>query len=80
VVKLSGDHKNEATWVICRNIKAGRQKDFDDWFEHYLTFERKASGYLGTTFPEVVNHLCGILYTVLLIKPERRRGKIHRNQ
>ncbi|MGC2681091.1 MAG: hypothetical protein WA323_04425 [Candidatus Nitrosopolaris sp.] len=46
---MSGDHKNEATWVICRNIKAGRQKDFDDWFEHYLTFERKASGYLGTT-------------------------------
>jgi antibiotic biosynthesis monooxygenase (ABM) superfamily enzyme len=49
VVKLSGDHQNEATWVICRNIKAGRQKEFDDRFEHYLTFERKASGYLGTT-------------------------------
>jgi uncharacterized protein len=49
VVKLSGDYQNEVTWVICRNIKPGRQKDFDDWFEHYMTSESKAPGYLGTT-------------------------------
>jgi antibiotic biosynthesis monooxygenase (ABM) superfamily enzyme len=45
VVKLSG----EVTWVICRSIKPGRQKDYDDWLERYLTSERKAPGYIGTT-------------------------------
>jgi uncharacterized protein len=49
VVKLSGDYQKEVTWVICRKIKPGRQKDFDGWFEHYMTFQRKAPGYLGTT-------------------------------
>ena len=48
VIKLSGD-QNEATWVICRSIKPGRQKDYDDWLERYLTSERKALGYIGTT-------------------------------
>jgi antibiotic biosynthesis monooxygenase (ABM) superfamily enzyme len=48
VIKLSGD-QNEATWVICRSIKPGRQKDYDDWLERYLTSERKAHGYIGTT-------------------------------
>ena len=49
MIKLSGDYQNEATWVICRSIKPGRQKDFDGWFERYMTFQRKANGYLGTT-------------------------------
>ena len=35
--------------MICRNIKAGKEKDYDDWLRLYLTFERKAPGYLGTT-------------------------------
>lgn len=46
---MSGDHQNEVTWIICRNIKPGHQKDYDDWLERYLTSERKAPGYLGTT-------------------------------
>jgi antibiotic biosynthesis monooxygenase (ABM) superfamily enzyme len=41
--------QNEVTWIICRNIKPGRQKDFDGWFEHYMTLQRNAPGYLGTT-------------------------------
>ncbi|MGB8937706.1 MAG: hypothetical protein WCC17_21665 [Candidatus Nitrosopolaris sp.] len=49
MIKLSGIHQNEVTWVICRNIKPGRQKDYDDWIERYLTSERKAPGYVGTT-------------------------------
>ena len=49
MIKLGGDHQNEVTWVICRNIKPGRQKDYDDWLERYLTSERNAPGYLGTT-------------------------------
>ncbi|MGC1933337.1 MAG: hypothetical protein WA667_30555 [Candidatus Nitrosopolaris sp.] len=35
--------------TTCRNVKSGRQKDYDDWLERYLTSERKAPGYLGTT-------------------------------
>jgi antibiotic biosynthesis monooxygenase (ABM) superfamily enzyme len=42
-------HQNEVTSVTCRNIKAGHEKDYDDWFRRYLTFERKAPGYLDTT-------------------------------
>jgi uncharacterized protein len=46
---MSINHQNEITSVICRNINAGNQKDYDDWLRRYLTFERKAPGYLGTT-------------------------------
>ncbi len=49
MIKLSGDFQKEVTWVICRSIKPGRQKDYDGWFEHYMTFQRKAAGYIGTT-------------------------------
>jgi uncharacterized protein len=46
---MSTKHQNEVTSVICRNIKPGHEKDYDDWLRRYLTFERKAPGYLGTT-------------------------------
>lgn len=46
---MSSDRQKKVTWVICRNIKPGRQKDNDDWLDRYLTSERKAPGYLGTT-------------------------------
>jgi antibiotic biosynthesis monooxygenase (ABM) superfamily enzyme len=42
-------HQSEVTSVICRSIKAGHEKDYDDWLRRYLTFEKKAPGYLGTT-------------------------------
>jgi antibiotic biosynthesis monooxygenase (ABM) superfamily enzyme len=37
------------TSVISRSIKPGYEKDYDDWVQRYLTLERKAPGYLGTT-------------------------------
>jgi len=47
---LQGDHhQNQVTSVICRNIKPGYEKDYDNWARRYLTLERKAPGYLGTT-------------------------------
>ena len=46
---MSSKHQSEVTYVICRNIKSGHGKDYDDWLRRYLTFERKAPGYLGTT-------------------------------
>ena len=45
----SDHHQNQVTSVICRNIKPGHEKDYDNWLRHYLTFERKAPGYLSTT-------------------------------
>jgi antibiotic biosynthesis monooxygenase (ABM) superfamily enzyme len=39
----------EVTTVICRKLKPGREKDYNDWVRRYLTLERKAPGYLGFT-------------------------------
>ncbi len=41
--------QSEVTTVICREIKPGREKDYNDWVKRYLILERKAHGYLGTT-------------------------------
>src|SRR5919206_571389 len=49
VIKLQSDPQNHVTSVICRNIKPGHEKDYDNWARRYLTFEREAQGYLGTT-------------------------------
>ena len=46
---MPGDYQNEVTTVICRKISPSHEKDYDNWVERYLTAERKASGYLGTT-------------------------------
>ncbi len=42
-------HQNEVISIVCRNIKTGHEKDYDDWLRHYLKLERNAHGYLGTT-------------------------------
>ena len=39
----------EFTAVISRNIKAGHEKDYDDWLRRYMISERKVPGYLVTT-------------------------------
>jgi antibiotic biosynthesis monooxygenase (ABM) superfamily enzyme len=45
-----GEHDpKEVTEVISRNIKAGHEKDYDDWLRRYMSLERKFQGYLGTT-------------------------------
>jgi uncharacterized protein len=46
---LPTDYQNEVTTVICRKIKSGHEKDYNDWIRRYLTLERNAPGYLGTT-------------------------------
>ena len=43
------EDSNVVTFVISRNIKPGYEKEYDDWLRRYLTIERKAPGYLGTT-------------------------------
>ena len=47
--KLSSDYQNEVTTVICRKIRPGHEKDYNDWLRRYLTLVRKAPGYLGIT-------------------------------
>ena len=49
VIELPRDYRNEVTTIICRKIKPGHEKDYNDWVQRYLTLERKAPGYLGTT-------------------------------
>ncbi len=49
VIELPTDYQNEVTTVICRKIRPGHEKDYNDWIRRYLTLERKAPGYLGTT-------------------------------
>jgi antibiotic biosynthesis monooxygenase (ABM) superfamily enzyme len=45
-----GKHSSkEVTEVICRNIAAGHEKDYDDWLERFMISERQFPGYLGTT-------------------------------
>jgi uncharacterized protein len=49
VIELVNNYQNEVTTVFCRKIKPGHEKDYNDWVRRYLTFERKAPGYLGIT-------------------------------
>lgn len=49
VIELPTDYQNEVTTVICRKIRPGHEKDYNDWILRYLTLERKAPSYLGTT-------------------------------
>jgi len=49
VIELPTDYQNEVTTVICRKIRPGYEKDYNDWVRRYLNLERKAPGYLGTT-------------------------------
>ena len=49
IEELPTDYQNEVTTVICRKIKPGHEKDYNDWVRRYLILERKAPGYLGTT-------------------------------
>jgi len=49
VIELPRDYQNEVTTVICRKIRPGHEKDYNDWVRRYLTLERKAPGYLGIT-------------------------------
>jgi uncharacterized protein len=49
IIELPTDYQNEVTTVICRKIRPGHEKEYNDWVRRYLTLERKAPEYLGTT-------------------------------
>jgi antibiotic biosynthesis monooxygenase (ABM) superfamily enzyme len=45
----SKQSSKDFTEVICRNITAEHEKDYDDWLQRFMTIERQFPGYLGTT-------------------------------
>ena len=47
--KMSDIHENEVTSVICRNIKPGHEKDYDNWLKRYLALQKSAPGYRSIT-------------------------------
>ena len=47
--RMSDIHENEVTSVICRNIKPGHEKDYDNWLKRYLALQKSAQGYRGIT-------------------------------
>ena len=47
--KMSELNGNEVTSVICRNIKPGHEKDYDNWLKRYLALQRSAPGYHSVT-------------------------------
>ena len=48
-IRIGKGISNEVTTVICRKLRPGREKDYNEWIRRYLTLVRKAPGYLGIT-------------------------------
>jgi antibiotic biosynthesis monooxygenase (ABM) superfamily enzyme len=46
---MGTDEASGATEVIIREIKAGREKDYDEWNRRFLELKKRAPGYLSTT-------------------------------
>ena len=47
--KMGTDEASGATEVICRKIKPGRERDYDEWFRRFLELKKTSPGYLNTT-------------------------------
>jgi antibiotic biosynthesis monooxygenase (ABM) superfamily enzyme len=65
--KKSGYGKHspkEVTEVICRNIAAGHEKDYDDWLERFMISERRFPGYLGTTIFAPDGNISSVRYVI----------------
>jgi len=54
----------EVTEVICRNISAGYEKDYDDWLERFMKSERLFPGYLGTTIIAPGGNTSSVRYVI----------------
>ena len=60
-----GKHSSkEVTEVICRNISAGYEKDYDDWLERFMKSERLFPGYLGTTIIAPGGNTSSVRYVI----------------
>jgi uncharacterized protein len=65
--KKNGDggySSKEVTEVICRNIAAGHEKDYDDWLKRFMISERQFPGYLGTTIIAPGGNTSSVRYVI----------------
>jgi hypothetical protein len=71
----------EVTEVMSRNIRAGHERDYDDWLRRFILSERQFPGYLGTTIIalEAMSPLCGTLSIASSIRRRWMHGKIQKN-
>jgi uncharacterized protein len=60
-----GKHSSkEVTEVINRNIRAGHEKDYDDWLQRFMISERQFPGYLGTTIIAPGGNISSLRYII----------------
>jgi antibiotic biosynthesis monooxygenase (ABM) superfamily enzyme len=57
-------YSKEVTEVICRNIVAGHEKDYDDWLRRFMISERRFFGYLGTTIIAPGGNISSVRYVI----------------
>lgn len=54
----------EVTAIIARNIKPGREQEYDEWLRRYMMLERKVHGYLGTTIVAPGGKISSVRYII----------------
>ena len=54
----------EVTEVISRNIRAGQERDYDDWLRRFMMSERQFPGYLGTTVIAPGGNVSSVRYII----------------
>jgi antibiotic biosynthesis monooxygenase (ABM) superfamily enzyme len=59
-----GKHSKEVTEVICRNIAAGHEMDYDDWLQRFMISEKRFPGYLGTTIIAPGGNISSVRYVI----------------
>ena len=61
---MASTFSKEVTEVICRNIAAGHEKDYDDWLKRFMKSERQFPGYLGTTIIAHGGNISSVRYVI----------------
>ena len=54
----------EVTEIISRNIRAGHERDYDDWLRRFMISERQFPGYLGTTIIAPGGNVSSVRYII----------------
>ena len=61
---MGTDEESGVTEVISRDIKAGRETDYDEWHRRFLELKKKSPGYLSTTVIAPGGGNSGIRYVI----------------
>jgi uncharacterized protein len=65
---MGTDEESGVTEVIRREIKIGRETDYDEWHNRFLELKKKAPGYLSTTVIAPGGGNSGIRYVITRFK------------